>query len=157
MSRHALALCAVLAVSACASQEGVLSGAHVARDGMNAAALTVVHDPATRPALLRLAEADYAIDGKPILALRAPARAGDVPDKAEWRGALRPGNHVIEARLRYPVRDAGLDGVEFTVIESWRFKADGAGPVRIRVEEACDSARVSASMDKRLRVRFSTF
>ena len=80
-----------------------------------------------------------------------------MPDTAEWKGALRPGNHVIQARLHYPARDASLDGVEFTVVESWRFSSNGAGPVRIRVEEACDTTRSSPSIDKRLGVRFTSF
>lgn len=157
MPRLAPVLAIALLSSACASQGGLIPGTPTAGDWKNTVALTVVHDPSTRPPLLRLAQAEYTIDGKRILDLQAQPRA-DVPDTAAWIGAVRPGSHVIEARLRYPIRgDASLDGVEFTVVETWKFSSSGEGPVRIRVEEACNPLLSTTSMDKRLGVRFSSF
>src|SRR5437879_4655356 len=83
--------------------------------------LAIHHDRVARPALLRLARAEYAIDGRAVVTLVAADTAGgDVADEASWTGALRPGEHVLEARLRYPLRSAPSDDLEFQVVKQYR-------------------------------------
>lgn len=131
--------------------------------GAGSVTLSIHHDHAARPQLVRLARAEYAIDGTPVVSLLASGadwHRDDVADEASWTGAVRPGQHVLEARLHYPVRPIGggpSDDLEFQVVRQYRFEAPRTGNVRIRVEEACDQGGAMLSMDKRLDVRFNVF
>jgi hypothetical protein len=146
--------------AAIAGFSGCASGPTVMASGGAGASVTVdiKNDSGTRPGTVRLAAADYTIDGKPVLKLRTDS-GGDVPDKASWTGALSPGEHVLEATLSYPPRAAAPgDDMEFRVHETYRFRSQRGGAVRIRIEEAVREAGLTtASLDSRLGVRIQQY
>ena len=100
----------------------------------------VSHDRSSRPGSVRLAAADYAIDGVSVLSLRPVGwGASDVAEAGKWSGAVSPGEHVLEATLTYSPRATDIgDATAFYVHQKFRFRSIRSEMVRIRVVEAVE-------------------
>ena len=146
-----LAALAPVAVAGCATTGPMVAAGPAA----SAVTVEVRNDAEHRPGEVRLASADYTLDGVPLISMRpANAETPDVAAAGRWSGNIAPGEHVLEATLAYPPRgDTGTE-MAFTVREQFHFRSVRGDVVRIQVDEAVKDVGFTASLDQRLGVAF---
>lgn len=154
-----LAAAAATLLGGCASPGVIADATPTSPSAPGALTLEIHHDPAVRPAMLRLASAEYRIDGQAVVQLKAGDGSEDqVEDLRSWTGRLTPGDHVLEADLRYPARSGGANDVAFEVQQRYTFRSTDRAPLHIRVEESAEGTMLSASvLARKLGVRFNVF